>query len=232
MINDFFSEIAVPEFLKKEFEKEDWYLVIAHLIDILQGNVPSVQIGSPVGNLIYHGKVRIGQKCKIGDNVVIDGPVYIGDDVEISTGAYIRAGSIISDGCSIGHAAEIKNAVMMEGSKIANHVFLGDSILGLSARMGGHSETANRLFEQSEISFNYKDKKLFTGLTKLGAIIGEGSRLGGGVFTHPGTMIGKNTFIATCVDIGGYIPANQFVKIKHDYEFKINRFAGKLVSDK
>ena len=232
MIDEFFSEIAVPEFLKSEFENEHWYLVIARLKDILQDNIKSVQIESPVGNLIYHDKVHIGKNCKIGDNVVIDGPAYIGDDVEISTGAYIRAGSIIANGCSIGHAAEIKNVVMMEGSKIANHVFLGDSILGVSARMGGHSETANRLFEQSEILFSYKEEKLSTGLTKLGAIIGEGSRLGGGAFTYPGTMIGKNTFIATCVDIGGYVPANQFVQIKREYEFKINRFIGKLVSDK
>ena len=228
MLETFFTRVAVPEFLKPEFAKDDWYLVIAKLKGILEKQINQTELRSSGKNLSVNGKVYIGSDCVIGENVVIDGPVYIGEQVEIGPGAYIRPGSVIGDKCSIGHAAEVKNAVMMEGSKVANHCFLGDSIIGANARLGGHCETANRHFVQSPIEFCYEDIKLATGLDKLGMILGENSRLGGGVFTAPGSMIGMKTFVGTMSAISGFIPAGQFVKT--DFALKIvpNNFNGEL----
>lgn len=228
MINDFFDNFAVPDFLQKEFEKDEWYLLIANLKSILDKQLKENIVFSDAKNLSINGKVYIGKGCTIGENVVIDGPVYIADNVEIGPAAYIRAGSVISEHCSVGHAAEVKNTVMMSGSKVANHVFLGDSIIGKDARLGGHCETANRKFSQEIIDFIYKDNKLPTGLDKLGLILGEGSRLGGGVFTSPGTMIGKNTFVSTMASVGGYIPANMFVKNENSVKIIANNFSGEL----
>lgn len=228
MINEFFNKIAVPDFLKSEFEKADWYLLIGNLKTIVAGVVSETKLGSQGKNLSINGSVYIGNNCKIGENVVIDGPVYIGNDVEIAPGAYIRPGCVIGNKCSIGHAAEVKNAVMMEGSKVANHVFLGDSIIGADARLGGHCETANRRFDQSQIEFIFQEQKLFTGLDKLGVILGEASRLGGGVFTSPGTMIGMHTFIATMASVSGYIPKEMFVKNDISVKMVANNFSGEL----
>lgn len=228
MITEFFNTIATPEFLIEEFKKDDWYLVIANLKEILDGYIKESELNSKGKNLSINGKVYIGKNCIIGENVVIDGPVYIADNVEIGPAAYIRAGSVISEKCSVGHAAEVKNTIMMAASKVANHVFLGDSIIGKDARLGGHCETANRKFDQSLIDFIYKDKKLHTGLDKLGLILGESSRLGGGVFTSPGTMIGKSTFVGTMASVAGYIPANMFVKNENSVKIVTNNFSGEL----
>lgn len=228
MIKEFFTEVNVPEFLTSAFAKDDWYLVLRELKDILNENIQESKIESSNSTLKTYGNVHIGKGCTIGDYVVIEGPVYIGDNVEIGPGVYIRAGSVIGNGCSVAHAAEVKNMIMMDGAKIANHTFLGDSILGSRARMGGHSETANRKFDQSEVQFIYKDKKLDTGMNKLGLILGEDSRLGGGVFTFPGTMIGKNTFVSTALSVGGFIPSDSFVKSKQEIEILDNRFTGNL----
>jgi NDP-sugar pyrophosphorylase family protein len=224
----FFNEILVADFLKPYFEKEDWYLLPGKIKDILKENIKETEINSEIGNLIYHGNVYIGKNCVIGDNVVLDGPVYIGDNVEIATGAYIRAGSYIGNGCAIGHAAEIKAAIIMDKAKVANHCFCGDSIMGSKARMGGHSETANRKFDQTLISLNIDGNVFETNLDKYGAVIGEGSRLGGGVFTSPGTTIGMNTFISTLVQISGYVPSNKFVKMSSIPVIKDNSFSGEL----
>ena len=229
MIKDFFNEIKAPEFIKSEFLKDDWYKLIVNAKEILSRYIEKTIIKSDLSSSVkIKGNVYIGENCTIGENIVIEGPVYIGNNVEVGHGAYIRAGSIICDYCSIGFVSHVKNSLMMEGSKIANHCFLSDSIIGASSRVGGHSETSNRRFDQAEICFNYKDKKLETGLDKLGLILGEGSRLGGGVFTYPGTMIGKNTFISTMACIGGYIEPNKFVKYKSDCEIIENKFKGKL----
>ena len=170
MLDDFFTKFAVPKFLLKEFKKDDWYMVIGNLREILNEQIKENEIQSMGKNLSINGKVYIGKNCTIGENVVIDGPAYIDDEVEIGPGVYIRPGSVIGKTCSIGHGGEVKNAIMMDGSKIANHCFLGDSIIGINARLGGHSETSNRRFDQGEIYFAYKEHKLVTGLDKLGLI--------------------------------------------------------------
>lgn len=228
MISDFFDNILVPDFLKAEFSKDNWYLVLTNLKGILDNQIQESSLGSTGKNLSVNGKVFIGKDCEIGENVVIDGPVYIADEVEIGPGAYLRAGTVISKGCSIGHAAEVKNSLMMEGSKVSNHVFCGDSIVGAKARIGGHCETANRRFDQSEVEFIYKEQKLFTGMTKLGCVLGEGSRLGGGVFTSPGTMIGKRTFVFTMAMVAGYIPPNKYVKPETTNRIMDNNYSGEL----
>jgi len=230
MINDFFKEIAVPKFLKGYFEHDDWFKVVGKLKEIIQNSgVEFVQLSSGK-NLICNGQVYIGKDCAIGDNVVIDGPSYIGNGVELTTGCYIRAGSVISNECSVGHAAEIKNSIMMEKSKVSNHAFLGDSILGKSGRLAGHSETGNRRFDQAIIELSYKEKRISTGLDKFGAIIGQGSRLGGGVTIFPGTAIGMNSFISAGVIIGGFIAPNQFVNLDLNYKIRDNNFTGELHS--
>jgi len=232
MTGDFFDNILVPDFLKEEFFKDNWYLVLTRLKEILDQEIPETVLGSTGKNLSINGKAYIGKNCVIGENVVIDGPVYIADDVEIGPGAYLRTGSVISKGCSVGHAAEVKNSVMMEGAKVANHVFCGDSIIGAKARLGGHCETANRRFDQSEVEFIYKEQRLFTGMDKLGCILGEGSRLGGGVFTSPGTMIGKGTFVLTMAQVSGYIPPHKFVKPEQNLKITENNFSGDLKASK
>mgnify|MGYP000145781122 CR=1 FL=1 len=224
MLNDFFDRIKVPEFLKAEFAKIDWYLVISKLHDILDNNIKNTELNSISDSLKYSGKVYIGKNCKIGDYVVIEGPAYIGDNVEIGPHVEIRPGSVISNNCIVAHAAETKNCIMMEQSRISNHSFLGDSIIGYNSRLGGHSETTNRRFDQNEIYFSYKDRKLKTNLDKLGLILGEESRLGGNVVTAPGTMIGKKTFVSTGINVSGFIPPNKFLKAKIEYEIKDNLF--------
>jgi NDP-sugar pyrophosphorylase family protein len=229
MIEDFFNDIKAPDFVADEFKKDDWYKLIVNARDVLNKNIEGSTIKSKISDSIkIKGNGYIGENCTIGENVVIEGPFYIGDNVEIGHGAYIRSGSIICDNCSVGFVSHVKNSLMMEGSKIANHCFLSDSIIGANSRVGGHSETSNRRFDQGEIEFVYKENKLFTGLDKLGMVLGEGSRLGGGVFTYPGTMIGKNTFISTMACVGGYVGPNKFLKFKSDYEIVENNFKGEL----
>ena len=223
MISDFFNQILVPDFLKTEFENDNWYLVIGNLKKILEEKISESSLNSNEQTLITSGKVYIGKNCKISPYVVIEGPVYIDDEVEIGPHANIRPGSVISKGCSIGHAAEVKNSIMMERSRVANHTFLGDSIIGVEARLGGHTETANRRFDQKPIEFTYNDSKLQTGLDKLGIILGERSRLGGGVMSSPGTMVGKNSLIGTLAFVSGYIPPNKYLKVKHENIIVDNR---------
>lgn len=228
-IENFGEERLAPDFLLRFFTQNDWYLVVASLIEILDNNLPEQQENIST-HLKVNGKVRIGNNCRISEYCVIDGPAYIGDNVEIGPHVYIRPGSVIGNNCVLGHASEVKNSLMMDGAKIANHTMLADSIMFARARLGGHSETMNRRYDQKAIAWKFEDKSIETNLTKLGAIIGEDTRVGGGVFLAPGVTIGKNCFIESGTNLTQAIAPYSFVKHKQELDIRDNKFRESLHS--
>ena len=154
--------------------------------------------GELLGEVTFIGDYYIGEGTKIYSNVTIEGPVYIGKNVEIKPGAYVRPGTIISDNCSIGFNSEVKASVLQKGAKVASLAFVGDSILGKSARIGSGVITANRRFDQGNISKTESD---FFGL-----VLGDNSRMGANSVSFPGTFIGSYTWIFPLTQIHGFIP--------------------------
>lgn len=225
-MDQLFNKIETVEFIQVYFEKTDWYMLNRDLKNILNENLSDNK--QELENIVITGKVHIGSNCQIGPFTFIEGPVFIGDNVEIGPGVHIRPGSVISDNCVVGHASEVKNSLMMSGSKTANHNLVADSIMGVKARIGGHSETANRRFDQQPITWNFKKGEVETGIDKLGAIIGEEARVGGDVMLSPGTVVGMKTFISSGISVGGYIPAHKFVKVKTEMITTDNKFEGEL----
>ena len=63
------------------------------------------------------GPVFVHEEAHIGPCVRIEGPVYVEAGAEIRHGAYLRPGSYVCSGCVVGHSSEIKNTLMMPGSK-------------------------------------------------------------------------------------------------------------------
>ena len=108
------------------------------------------------------GPVYIGAGTHIHSGVSIVGPVYIGRNCSIRHGAQLRAGTILGDECVVGHSAEIKASICMAGAKTQSGVFIGDSILGLGARVGSGCILANRRFDQGLVQFGSGEKKIST----------------------------------------------------------------------
>ena len=81
-------------------------------------------------------EVYIHPTAKIGDFVKIEGPSFIGPNATIRHGAYIRKGSWICDRALVGHSSEVKNSILLSGSKVPHVNYVGDSIIGLGANLG------------------------------------------------------------------------------------------------
>ena len=158
-----------------------------------------------------YGNYYIGKESVIYDNVTIIGPVYIGENVTIMPGAVIRPGTIISDNCSVGQGSEIKSSLLFSGAKVASLAFVGDSILGKSARIGSGVITANRKFDQTNATITIDGVKTDLGRDFCGAIIGDSTRLGANSVTQPGTHIGPHTWIFPLTNVRGFIPAEKRV---------------------
>ena len=175
-----------------------------------------------LGNINLIGNYYIDEGTKIYSGVTIEGPVYIGKNVEIKPGAYIRPGSIISDNCSIGFNSEIKSAVLQKGAKVASLAFVGDSILGKSARIGSGVITANRRFDQDTIKVKINNEKEDTKTDYFGLVIGDNSRIGANSASFPGTFIGPYTWIFPLTQVHGFIPELKKVSNNKEMIFSEN----------
>lgn len=169
-------------------------------------------------NLKIKNKVIIGKGTTIDPSSIIEGPAIIGENCVIRPHAYIRAGTIIGNNVVIDHGAEIKNSLISDECKVGSLSFVGNSILGFAVRIGSATMTANRRFDQKDVSIKIKDKKIITKFDKFGCIIGDYSRIGANCTTAPGTLIGKHVWIYPNVFVQGFIESNKLVKLKQEIE--------------
>ena len=83
-MDTFFKSVKVPGFLEPMFQKDNWFLIVKDLRDLIKANVEGVQLNSENPTMKVIGdNIYVGKNCNISEYVVIEGPAYIGDNVEI-----------------------------------------------------------------------------------------------------------------------------------------------------
>jgi len=144
-----------------------------------------VSVGRDVfidANVLFEGKVTLGDRARVGPNVVLR-DVSIGADTVVHSNCVLEQ-SEIGAGCSIGPFArvrpasklganvhignfvELKKTVIADGSK-ANHLtYLGDTVVGKGVNIGAGT-----------ITCNYDGANKFTTTIDDGAFIGSGNML-------------------------------------------------------
>jgi bifunctional UDP-N-acetylglucosamine pyrophosphorylase/glucosamine-1-phosphate N-acetyltransferase len=167
---------------------------------------PNMSNRSTRRKINFYGNYSIGKNTTVYNDVTIMGPVIIGENCTIMPGALIRPGTIIGNNCTIGHGSEIKNSIIQNGAKIQSLTFVGDSVIGKSARIGSGVITANRKFNQSNIIMKTPDGPIDTGSGFFGCVLGDNSRVGANCVTQPGTLIGKYCWIYPMTSVRGFIP--------------------------
>lgn len=140
------------------------------------------------------GPVIIDEGVVIGDFVKILGPVYIGENTIIGDYSLIRQSQIGAD-CLVGSYNEVARSYI--GNKVFLHRnYVGDSIIADEVMMGAQAATANLRFDEGIVKSYFQDKKIETGLNKMGAIIGKQSKIGVNTTILPGIKIGKKCWVA------------------------------------
>lgn len=145
-------------------------------------------------NAIIEGKVYIGQGTKILEGAKIKGPCYIGKNCLIGNNVLIRDYSNLEKNSLIGAGAEIKNSIFQENCH-THFGYFGDSIFDKGCQIGAGTITANRRIDRQNIKIKIKREKIDTGLSFLGAIVGENSKIGINVSLMPGILIGSDSII-------------------------------------
>jgi bifunctional UDP-N-acetylglucosamine pyrophosphorylase/glucosamine-1-phosphate N-acetyltransferase len=128
--------------------------------------------------------------------------VIIGKSCDIGPNCYIRPSTAIGDNCHIGAGVELKNSIVMNGSKIPHISYVGDSIIGENCNLGAGTKIANLRLDKQNIKIN----GLQTNRRKLGAIIGDQVETGINVSINVGTLIGNNSSFGPGAFVKGVIP--------------------------
>jgi len=85
----------------------------------------------------------------------------------------------------------VKNSIIMNGSKVPHHNYVGDSVIGEQCNLGAGAKIANLRLDKGNIRVAGID----TGRRKLGAILGDHVETGINACINVGTVIGDNAFI-------------------------------------
>jgi len=190
--------------------KISYWLDLSYPWDLLRANesllsgITAENLGEVEENAVIKGVVSIGKGTVIRSGSYIVGPVIIGQDVDVGPNCYIRPFTAIGDGCHIGASVEVKNSIVMKGSKIPHHNYVGDSIIGEDCNFGAGTKIANLRLDEKDIWVG----NINTGRRKFGAIIGDNVKTGINVSINVGAVIGNNTHIGPGAVVSGIISSD------------------------
>ena len=155
-------------------------------------------------NVVIKNAVVIGKNTLVRSGTYIIGPVLIGQNCDIGPNCFIRPFTSIGDNCHIGAAVEVKNSIIMNGSKVPHLNYVGDSVIGEGCNLGAGTKTANVRLDRGDI----EAAGINTPRRKLGAIMGDKVETGINVSINVGTTIGNNTHIGPGALVSGVIAPN------------------------
>ena len=143
--------------------------------------------------------VAVHRSATVEAGAVLKGPLVIGPRCFVAAGAYLRGGAWLDADCIIGPGAELKTSLMFAGAKLAHFNFVGDSILGSAVNLEAGAIVCNYRNERADrqIFVALGGALVATGVSKFGALLGDGCRLGAnavlapGAILQPGTVVGR-----------------------------------------
>ena len=156
-------------------------------------------------NVIFEGKVELGNNVSIGANTIINNTKIgdnseilpfshidssqIGKDCFIGPYARLREGSEIADGARIGNFVETKKAKIGQSTKANHFTYLGDAKIGNDVNIGAGTITCN-----------------YDGKNKNKTEIGDGSFIGTNSSLVAPVSIGKNAYVGAGSTITKDVP--------------------------
>ncbi|MDO8122929.1 MAG: sugar phosphate nucleotidyltransferase [Candidatus Hermodarchaeota archaeon] len=169
------------------------------------------------------GDVWIGPRARIFPGAALVGPVYVGPDAIVGNNCLIRDYTVIDLGASIGFSCEVRNSVLMPGSRIGHLAFVGDSILGYEVDIGASVVLSNYRFDGAEVQVMLRGQLASTHTDKFGAVVGDTAKIGCGAVVLPGRTIGYNSWIDPAVVVKTDVADNIHLQLKQEYLEKKRR---------
>ena len=139
-------------------------------------------------NTWVDARARIGRDTVIHPFTYIHGRVTIGRRCSLGPFAYVRDGTKLADDVVVGVFAELKNALLGEGTRARHLTYIGDASVGDHVHIGAGTIVAN--YDGHEVRRTEIGQKAFVG---SGSILVAPLKLEDGVHVAPGSVMTQNS---------------------------------------
>ena len=200
-------------------EREEW-LDIGRPWDLLEANerilmsFPHRVRGTVEPGATIRGPVWLEETATIRTGSYVEGPVYIGERSKIGPNSRIRSCTSIGNSVVVGTSCEIKNSIIMNGTKIPHLSYVGDSIIGERCNLAAGTITANIRLDEQVIFMRVKNRLMSSGRKKLGVIMGDEVQTGINTSIMPGVRIGSSSQIGPGTVVYRDVPSDHAVFVK------------------
>jgi len=201
--------------------KYPWHILkaIEHFLDNAQPYIaPSARISEKAN---VEGKVILSDNVKVLENAVIRGPAYIGPNSVIGNNVLVRDYSHIGSNSVVGYSTEVKHSYIGDNCWFHSN-YVGDSIIDDNCSLGAGTVLANLRLDEGNISIKVGDSLVDTGCDKLGAIVGQGCRIGVNSSLMPGVRVGPNAFVGPHIYLHDDLGANKMALPESRYQVEEN----------
>jgi NDP-sugar pyrophosphorylase family protein len=228
--NDFF-DLALEPVASLFAESEYVWQAVAHIgqhVVRLVGDEPAILGEVMSGAHLSDRPIYVAEGARIEPGAYVLGPAYIGPGAVVRHGAFVREDVIMLSGSILGHASEAKNSLLLPGAHAPHFNYVGDSILGQRVNLGAGTKLSNLTVTSEKdpetgrrptILIRIDGVEYDTGLTKLGAILGDEVQTGCNSVMNPGCLIGPRTLVYANVSLRkGYYPPDGIIKLRQKVE--------------
>lgn len=223
---DFFdlSDPYIAEFFDGcEFVWDVLLQLEAH-IGRLVGERQTIQGTVAPGAYMSDRPIFIEEGAVIEPGAYIEGPAFIARGAVVRHGAFIRENVIMLPNSILGHASEAKNSLFLPNAHAPHFAYVGDSVLGHNTNLGAGTKLSNLTLvsekdkasgKRPTIKLHVNDEVYDTGLTKFGAILGDGAQTGCNSVLNPGCVLGKRALVYANLSLRkGYYPPDTILKLR------------------
>jgi glucose-1-phosphate thymidylyltransferase len=170
-----------------------------------------VTLGQFVISDTTNGPVVLEQECIVEPYSYLCGPLRVGEKAKVRARAQLRGGISIGYGSRVG--GEVQTCVIEAYSNKQHDGFLGHSYLGSWVNLGANTCVSNLKNTYGEISVEFSGKRVPTGMSFLGAILGDFAKTAIQTSIFSGKLVGPGSMLygAVTENVGSFVNyAKQF----------------------
>lgn len=158
---------------------------------------------------------QIADDAEIRSGAYIEEPVAIGPGSIVGPNCVIRKHTSIGSNCWVG-STEIKNSIIMSGTKSKHFGYIGESVVGRNCNFGGGVVVADLRLDEKNVLVKVKGERIDSGRRKLGAIIGDSVKIGANVTIMPGKKIWPGIIVPPLMAVKDDIEKQPEIRINSD----------------
>jgi bifunctional UDP-N-acetylglucosamine pyrophosphorylase/glucosamine-1-phosphate N-acetyltransferase len=167
-----------------------------------------------------------GDIISMGRGAVVEAGAIVHESCRLILGpnSRVRAGSLLREevvagaDCLIGSHCDVARSLLLGGAALGHSIVFNDSIAGARALLSAFIGAANtHLTPGKEVSIRTASGSFATGRKYLGALLGDGVRIGSTAVLSPGTIVLPELTIPPGAVLIGIIDAPRREQLMHDF---------------